>query len=213
MLADRSSIKRMGTQTRERIVRRGAELLTEFSFSATGLGGLLQSAGVPKGSFYHFFPSKQDFALAVIAYYDAYFEARSARILRDPAVPPLDRLQAWMAEARKGMARHGWRRGCLIGNLSQELGPHDAVLRDQLRAVFRKWEGWIETLLQEARDDGDIAAAANPKQLAQLFWIGWEGAILRAKVERSGQPMDAFAAYFLQSIPRLPAREKAKRVR
>ena len=203
----------MGTETRERIVRRGAELLTEFSFSATGLNGLLQSAGVPKGSFYHFFPSKQAFAVEVIAYYDAYFEARSARILRDPAVPPLYRLQAWMVEARKGMARHGWRRGCLIGNLSQELGPHDAVLRGKLRAVFRKWEGWIETLLQEARDDGSIAVAADPKQLAHLFWIGWEGAILRSKLERSGQPLDVFSAYFLQSIPRLPAPAKAKGVR
>ena len=203
----------MGTQTRERIVRRGAELLTEFSFSATGLNGLLQSAGVPKGSFYHFFPSKQAFAVEVIAYYDAYFETRSARILRDPAVPPLNRLQAWMVEARKGMARHGWRRGCLIGNLSQELGPHDAVLRGKLRAVFRKWEGWIETLLQEARDDGSIAVAADPKQLAHLFWIGWEGAILRSKLERSGQSLDVFSAYFLQSIRRLPAPAKAKGVR
>ena len=192
----------MTNLTRERIIRRGAELLTEFSFSATGLDGLLKSAGVPKGSFYHFFPSKQAFAVEVISYYDAYFEARSTRILRDPAVPPLQRLQAWMVEARKGMARHGWRRGCLIGNLSQELGPHDLVLSGKLRAVFRKWERWIETLLQEGVDDGSIAATVAPERLAHLFWIGWEGAILRAKLEGSGEPLDAFSVYFLHSIPR-----------
>lgn len=198
----------MANLTRERIIRRGAELLTEFSFSATGLDRLLQSAGIPKGSFYHFFPSKQAFAVEVIAYYDAYFEARWIRILCDPAVPPLQRLQAWMVEARKGMARHGWRRGCLIGNLSQELGPHDLVLSGKLRAVFRKWERWIETLLQEGIDDGSIAATAAPKLLAHLFWIGWEGAILRAKLEGSGEPLDAFSVYFLQSIPRPPAGAK-----
>lgn len=198
----------MTNLTRERIIRKGAELLTEFSFSATGLDGLLKSAGVPKGSFYHFFPSKQAFAVEVIAYYDAYFEERSIRILCDSAVPPLQRLQAWMVEARKGMARHGWRRGCLIGNLSQELGPHDLVLSGKLRAVFRKWERWIETLLQEGVDDGSIAATAAPKRLAHLFWIGWEGAILRAKLEGSGEPLDAFSVYFLQSIPRPPAGAK-----
>lgn len=190
----------MGTQTRERIIRHGAELLTEFSFAATGLEGLLQSAGVPKGSFYHFFASKRAFVAEVIAYYDNYFEVRSGRILKDPKVPPLDRLRNWTAEARRGMARHGYRRGCLIGNLGQELGAHDPLLQTRLRAVFHKWEDWIATVLEEARLDGTICQSADTKQLARCFWMGWEGAILRAKLESSGKPLDEFSAFFLQSI-------------
>ena len=140
----------MSHDTRERLVRRGVELLTEFSFGAMGLDRLLQSVGITKGSFYHFFGSKQAFALEVIGAYEAYFEERFARIFGDRTQAPLQRLRRRMDEARHGMARHGFRRGCLVGNLSQELGPHDEVLRERLQAVFRRWEDWAAAVLDAA---------------------------------------------------------------
>lgn len=192
----------MTQETRERLVRRGVELLTEFSLGATGLDGLLKSIGVTKGSFYHFFGSKQAFALEVVDWYGAYFEKRFTRILGDATVPPLERLRLWMDSSRRGMARHGYRRGCLVGNLSQELGPHDEVLAARLREVFQRWEAWVQGVLDEAQAAGDMPAGEDTRQLSRLFWIGWQGAILRTKLERSGRPLDEFAAFFLGTVAR-----------
>ena len=192
----------MGHETRQRLIRRGVEMLTEFSFGSTGLDRLLQSAQVTKGSFYHFFGSKQAFTLEVIDAYEAYFDRRFARIFGDHTLSPLDRLRHWMVEARRGMARHGFRRGCLVGNLTQELGARDEVLRERLQAVFWRWEGWVTGVLEDARGQGQLLAHADPPQLAHLFCVGWQGAILRAKLEGRGQTMDDYADFFLGAIAR-----------
>jgi TetR/AcrR family transcriptional repressor of nem operon len=192
----------MTQTTRDRLIRRGVELFTEFGFSATGLDRLLERAQVTKGSFYHFFPSKQVYALEVIDAYQAYFEERFSRILGDPLLSPLERLRLWMDEARRGMARHGFRRGCLVGNLSQELGPHDEVLSKRLRAVLDHWEGWMTRLLEEGRETGQLPACADPVRLARIFWIGWQGAILQSRLKGHGQPMEEFSDFFLGAVAR-----------
>jgi TetR/AcrR family transcriptional regulator, transcriptional repressor for nem operon len=192
----------MTLSTRDRLIRRGVELFTEFGFNATGLERLLQRAQVTRGSFYHFFPGKQDYALEVIDAYQAYFEEHFTRILGDPLRSPLERLRLWMDEARRGMARHGFRRGCLVGNLSQELGPHDEVLGERLRAVLGHWEGWMTRLFEEGRAAGQLPACADPVRLARIFWIGWQGAILQSRLKGDGRPMEEFADFFLGAIVR-----------
>ncbi len=200
----------MSLGTRERIIRSGLALLTEYSFGAMGLDGLLRAAGAPKGCFYHHFGSKQAFVAEVIDAYDAYFEERYVRLLKDTAVPPLERLDRWMLEARRGMARHGFRRGCLVGNLVQEIGPHDALLRDQLHALVRKWERWTCNLLQEAVDAGHLREGTDARLLARLFWGGWQGAILMAKLEGRARPLDEFRVQYLAQLPHAPGMPAAR---
>jgi len=187
----------MGQQTRHILVQHGAELLTEFSYNALGIDRLLRETGVSKGSFYHFFGSKQGFALEVIGWYEAYFEERFCRILGDSETPPLQRLAQWMRTGRNRLARHQFRRGCLVGNLSQELGSTDPVLSKKLQAVFRGWESWIADVLAQAKARNDLPADADTESLARIFWIGWQGAILRAKLEGSGKPLDDFSNFFI----------------
>src|SRR5688572_10755682 len=99
---------------RELMVRCATELMTEQGFSATGIDEVLKRVGVPKGSFYYYFASKQAFGEAVIANYDAYFARKLDRILNDASLSPVDRLRAFVADAKAGMARYQFRRGCLV---------------------------------------------------------------------------------------------------
>jgi TetR/AcrR family transcriptional repressor of nem operon len=98
------------------------------------------------------------------------------------------------------MARHGYRRGCLVGNLGQEMGVLPEPFRKRLAAVFRDWEARTARCLRAAQEAGEIHESADCERLAQVFWIGWEGAVLRAKLERGPEALDAFAEGFLAMI-------------
>jgi TetR/AcrR family transcriptional repressor of nem operon len=189
-------------ETRERLVRCGIEILTEKGFASTGIDEVLRRVGVPKGSFYHYFASKDDFGRAVIDGYAAYFARKLDRWLLDADRPPLQRLRDFVEDGKRGLLRFGFRRGCLIGNLGQELGGTHDGFRPPLEAVFRDWQARVTRCLEAARNAGELAPDTDCDELATFFWIGWEGAILRAKLVRDLTPVDLFTDRFFAGLPR-----------
>lgn len=189
-------------ETRERLVRCGIETLTEKGFASTGIDEVLKKVSVPKGSFYHYFSSKDDFGRTVVEGYATYFAAKLDRWLLNERRAPLDRLSDFIQDAKDGMVRHGFKRGCLIGNMGQELGSTHDVFRSQLEGVFLDWQGRVERCLNDAKDAGELTPDADCSALAAYFWIGWEGAILRAKLVRSTGPLDLFSDAFFAGLPR-----------
>jgi TetR/AcrR family transcriptional repressor of nem operon len=185
---------------RARLLRIGVAILTEKGFSAVGVEEILESAEVPKGSFYHYFDSKEAFGLELIDAYADYFARKLDRWFDNTVRAPLDRLRDFMADARSGMARYGYRRGCLVGNLGQEMGVLPEPFRKRLSAVFRDWEARTSRCLRSAQEAGEIPRGVDCEGLAQFFWIGWEGAVLRAKLERRPDALDVFAEGFLAMI-------------
>ncbi len=175
-------------------------MCTQRGFQVTGIEEILKRVGVPKGSFYHFFPSKKVFGEAVIANYAQYFQKKLDRTLGDAKGSPLARLRAFTREARDGMGRFSFQRGCLVGNLGQELGGLDDEFRGQLESVLLSWQRRTAECLREARTAGELAKGTDVDKLAEFFWIGWEGAILRAKLQRSPEPLDLFADIFFSRV-------------
>lgn len=189
--------------TREELLRAGVASLTEKGFVATGIDAVLRSVGVPKGSFYHYFASKEAFGAELIDRYGAYFAKKLERHLTDETLPAhLDRLRAFIADAQAGMARHDYRRGCLIGNLGQETGALPAGYSDRLNTVFADWQARVAACLRRAQANGEIAARVDCERQAAFFWIGWEGAVLRAKLERQARPLEIFVEAFFAGLPR-----------
>lgn len=190
-------------ESRDEVIRQGTALLTEHGFLATGIDEVLKRAGVPKGSFYHYFRSKQDFGEAVLDNYLQFLGKKLDRTVGDETLAPLERLQAFVEEAKRGLSKYDFRRGCLVGNLGQELGGIDDMFRSRLEAAFRSWEARFAGCLEEAIRVGQLAQDADAGRLARFFWIGWEGAILRSKLMRSAEPLDHFAdMYFDVVLPR-----------
>lgn len=188
--------------TRTELVRCGVELCTEKGFQVSGINDLLQRVGAPKGSFYHYFLSKHEFGEAVIDAYAEYFARKLSRHLDDNTRRPLARLADFVDEARKGMTKFDYKRGCLVGNLGQGLSGLDEDFRIRLEAVLRSWERKTAECLREAVESGDLSADYDPETLANFFWIGWEGAILRSKLTRSAAPMQLFADIFFGKVLR-----------
>lgn len=177
-------------------------MLTEKSFEATGIEEVLKKSGVSRGSFYHFFASKEAFGAAVIDSYGDYFDRKLEQLLRDTSVPPLERLEAYIEEASRGIEKFNFTRGCLIGGISQELGAHNASFRPKLAAVFASWQSHVAACLRDAVDAGELAASLDTDSAAEFFWYGWEGALIRMKLERSAYPLRRFGRHFLATLPR-----------
>jgi TetR/AcrR family transcriptional regulator, transcriptional repressor for nem operon len=186
--------------TREKLVRCGTELLSEYGFHVTGIDEVLRAAGVAKGSFYHFFPSKQAFADAVIQNYREYSEHKLQRFFGNKDRAPLERISDFVEDSKRGMKKYNYKRGCLIGNLGQELGGVDDYFRHKLEEVVDSWEMVTTDCLREALAKGQIRPDADVESLSRFFWIGWEGAVLRAKLSRSGTPLEQFANVFLYAV-------------
>lgn len=188
------------SETKAELLRSGMEILTEKGYSATGIDEILRRVGVPKGSFYHYFGSKDTFGLELIQNYENYFKRKLNTFLLDEAIAPLNRLEAFMNYAIEGMARYEFKRGCLVGNLGQEMGALPEEFRAKLQSVFHEWQLTVERCLQEAQLKGEVSSGIDCKESAYVFWIGWEGAVLRAKLEQSPKALKAFACFYLNSI-------------
>ncbi len=187
-------------ETRERLIREGTAILTTKGLASTGLDEILKKTEIPKGSFYHYFSSKDDFGLAVIENYGRYFAKKLDHWLLNENRAPLDRIRDFIEDAKSGMARHQFKRGCLIGNLGQELGSLDEKFRMPLEETFLDWQNRIAQCLEDAKATGDLKPDADCKDIAAFFWIGWEGAILRAKLVKSNQPIDLFSSVFFKGL-------------
>ena len=188
--------------TRDVLIHCGMEILTEQGFSATGLDAVLKRATVPKGSFYHYFDSKASFGREVLKSYNDFFCRKIDRALSNEARSPLQRLHDFMKDAKSGMAKYRFTRGCLVGNLGQEVEALPEDYRAQLDDVLKGWQARVATCLQQAVAAGEISKDADCEALAEFFWVGWEGAVMRARLVRNSNPLDTFMSGFVKGLPR-----------
>lgn len=175
--------------TRQELIRSGLAIITECGFVSAGIEPIVKQIGVPKGSFYHYFASKEEFGHAVLEAYGVYFAGKLARHLEQPDAAPLARMGEFVEDACRGMARFAFRRGCLVGNLMQEVPQLSQALGEHLLAILEEWEARLAACLDEAIKAGELPADTDIKQAAHHFWSGWEGAVMRAKLQQSAQPM------------------------
>lgn len=169
-------------------------------YNGTGIDAVLKRAGVPKGSFYHYFGSKEDFGLAIIDQFAVRYDQYLASFLDDPAFPPLDRIRNYLEKVLAYLTGTNFAKGCLIGNLGQELADQNERFRERLDQIFHSWKERFAACLKEAQQQGGLTPRCDPAVIAGFFLSGWEGAILRAKVMKSPQPLRDFIDTMYASV-------------
>jgi TetR/AcrR family transcriptional repressor of nem operon len=171
---------------RERLLDAAVEAVRQRGYNACGVQDIADAAGVPKGSFYNHFESKEALGAAVVEQYWQRGACSSLRVLSDESLPPIERLHRYFDTLAANMADRNYKCGCLIGNLSAELADQSRLVCDRLSAIYAGWTRSIETCLREAQAAGEIGADRDPAALAAFLVNAWEGAMLRAKVDKDG---------------------------
>ncbi|MEB4592016.1 TetR/AcrR family transcriptional regulator [Candidatus Thiothrix sp. Deng01] len=170
--------------TRDRLLKSARDLFYARSYGHVGVKEICDMAGVQKGSFYHFFPSKQELTLALLDEYFAELKANVfARAFR-PELTPLQRLSAWLDNIyefqKLTQEQTGKTLGCPYGNIASELSTLDETIRQRIDSLFIKLTDDVRNTLEEAVQKGDIppcdTAATATAMLAYL-----EGVMLLAK--------------------------------
>ncbi|WP_292759606.1 TetR/AcrR family transcriptional regulator [Methylophaga sp. UBA2689] len=179
-------------ETRQSLIQVGTDVIGSHGFNPTGLNTVLKTAGVPKGSFYYYFASKEEFGLAIIDEFAVAYNDKIAHFLNNEALSPLQRIRAYLddglATIREGMCKRGY----LIGTLGQELSSQNETFRVRLDQVFEGWKQQFGLCLKSAIDCGELSEEADVEQLSEFLLSGWQGAILRAKMHSSITPLQAF---------------------
>lgn len=178
--------------TKIELLEAGMKFMQEKGYTNSGLQQVLDAVGVPKGSFYHYFESKEDFALQIIQHYDCNYTEEVLGCLRDQRHTPLERMRNYCLAGREKIQKGSCTGGCLIGNLSQEMASQSERLRQKLDEVFIRWRDLFASCIAEGQQCGQIDRRFGSEELAELFLSGWEGAVLRAKSTRSIRPLDNF---------------------
>lgn len=173
------------SDARERLLESGSQLMHERGYTAVGVSEVCDAAGVKKGSFYHFFPSKVELALAVIDRHSMMSAAALDQLI-DGAGPPLGRLARYadsiyesQAELQRGCGKV---LGCPIGNLGLEMSTQEPALRERLRRVFDRNVEGFERILLEAVERGDLAAL-DARRGADSILALVEGSVMLAKMK------------------------------
>lgn len=188
--------------TKTELIKVGMELLATHGYNATGISAVLKRAKTPKGSFYHHFASKEEFGLETLEAFSGRFLTRLDLFLTDDTLTPLNRLRVFLEKGLEQLESHKFTSGCLIGDLAQELAAQNERLRSRLDNILRSWTERFAVCLREAQQAGEISLSADPDMIASLILSGWEGAVLRAKVMKSPQPVREFIAILFTTVLR-----------
>jgi TetR/AcrR family transcriptional repressor of nem operon len=189
----------MSHSTKQRLINVGLRMLLKHGYNNLGVQALLTETRTPKGSFYHHFTDKEDFALQVIDEYITQVHAGLNDCLQDTERSPLDRVRRFFELTQESYQKEGYM-GCLLGGLGQELSGVSEVFRRKIEECFSAIAERIAICLEEARLRGEIPIGSDVQQMADLLVDCWEGAALRSRLRRNPASLNAMLDFYIRSV-------------
>jgi TetR/AcrR family transcriptional repressor of nem operon len=192
--------KMTSSSTRDRLIEVGLELMRKHGYGATGLQEILHAAGVPKGSFYHHFGSKEEFTAAVIERYFTLEAKHVDTVLSNTRQTPLKRLRRYFEELIQMAGQSAPIAGCLLGSLSLEVADASPLLQSCLSFSFTHWQAAIASVIREAVEKGELPQSTKPESLAGFLLNSWEGALLRSQADENDAPLKDFLRFVFDDL-------------
>ncbi len=184
---------------KEQIVTASLNLLHSKGFNATSVQDITEAAGVPKGSFYNHFASKEELGVEVLQRYTEH-AGQIGTLLGESSLPPLQWLRGYFGQLVDSNVATDFSAGCMLGNFSTELSNQSPAIRRQAQQSFGSLSAMLEQVIAQGQRDGSIASTRPAGELANFAADAWQGAVLRAKAEKNRAPLDRFVDMLLTHI-------------
>lgn len=179
------------TDVKFHILDTAQRLIAERGFSGVGLSEILIGAGVPKGSFYHYFKSKEAFGTELLDYYFRQYLAELDALLANERVPARERLTAYWRFWRDNQEREDPEGKCLAVKLGAEVSDISEGMRVALKNGTSAIISRLSRVVKQGLADGSIDSTRNPYDIAETLYQLWLGASIMTKIARSPAPFDA----------------------
>lgn len=177
--------------TKSQILAVGRSLTAQRGYAGIGLSELLKAADVPKGSFYHYFPSKEAYGCALLEEFIAQYRSKLSETLNDPTRNAHDRLIAYFEGWKRNQTSPEPEDRCLVVKLSAEVADLSEGMSDILQRGVDSIVGTLTQTLEQGIAEGSIAPVEDPGTLAQSIYYQWLGASLIAGLSHDAAPLEA----------------------
>jgi TetR/AcrR family transcriptional repressor of nem operon len=186
--------------TKERILEAAEEIMLAKSFHSVGLAEILAAVKVPKGSFYHYFQSKEQFGVELLRHYvnEASEWKRTLLLATDQEPNPFLRLMAFVDLSVAHLLENSCQCPCLVSKLASEVATFSEPMRAVLAEGVCEWRGIFQQVIAEGQKKGMIRRKIDPAETAGLIGDLWMGASQRCQLERNIAPVRA-AAQFIRN--------------
>lgn len=178
------------TDTRRIIIETAQRIMARRGYSAVGINEVLAEAGVPKGSFYHYFASKDAFGEAILKSYFADYLTDMDGVLAQPGQSAAERLMAYWQQWRQTQSLDECQGKCLAVKLGAEVADLSELMRLALKDGTNAIVDRIERTIADGLEDGSLSVDGEVRDVAQALYDMWLGASVMAKIHRSLDPLD-----------------------
>ncbi len=186
--------------TKSKLLKTGVALIRAKSYASVGINDILTTSGVPRGSFYHYFKSKENFGLAVADFYhDAQLESAKS-VLRDTSNPPITQLFTFFHQASAEFTQREYADGCLMCNLTAELADTNILFQKTLQRHWSELTAEIALCIEKIDLTLLCLEHLSHKEAADWLLNAWSGAVIRMKSERSNAPLALFQKTIFKAI-------------
>ena len=159
----------MKTETIDNILEIGTDLILKNGYNNVGLNKILQTANIPKGSFYYYFKSKEDFGIQVIKFYSENSLTFLKSYLTDTSKSPKERIITFFEDMQNVYADKHFKEGCLLGNCSLELSDMSEAFSNSVANELNKWQECFEKCIQEGQEENAIRSEESAKEMSDFI--------------------------------------------
>ena len=178
------------SNTKEHLLTTGYKLIAQKGFTAVGIKQILDTAGVPKGSFYHYFASKEAFGEAIISHYFTQYKQR-LDIIGSQNVSAQQKLYDYFQNWYDTQQNNCDHEKCLVVKLSAEVADMSEPMRKALHAGYQQTITWLATQIKAGWADNSVPRPDNiaAESMAKRWYFAWLGASLIAKISQTDTPL------------------------
>lgn len=188
---------RQSEHIRAQLLNQGVAMFMEQGYHGTGIQEVVDKVGIPKGSFYNYFKSKEDFGAMAIIHYSDEFKKFLNSILETSKKDTLEALNQFFDNLTKLFDDKDCRDGCLIGNFAAEIADSSKMGRETMSRCIREWKDILKEIMIRGQEQKVIRDDIAADELADFLLNFLEGSLIRMKIEANTDPLKQMKKTFL----------------